>query len=634
MKFDIKLPKAADWNSAEQYAENLRETTVAGITACVPVGEPKIILNSAGNLVESLPGGNILSINNEDKSVTYNGAYAGALKALAKAILPQGNDEAMIFTEAGVEYFIGGKVQSDKPTEACVNLHFIESDESVSSPIIMPSLSASYPRADGPLADVDAKGVSQAVSQAIGEADRRAEAAGLWTQPIWVAWRMLDAKNRIVLNSQPQLFGSLQGNVPISLNATHDGSTFAITDSASFVAKMYGLELIVKPFSSEFWQNHVAAIEIVVWESKPQVISATGAFALVDSAHSSLVITPTLLDPDFSATEPVLLSRIEFPFRDGGNFSIRRGEGSRTQWVKSVVERDSICPSAVCTAGSIVAYGLADQPGVIAVAPCDDPLNICAIQRVCVSKILRITTPTGSQGGWNYARHHLLAFGIDGIYSVSVSGALTSITASRISMLGIERPDAVATSTKGVYVASIAGTLHRIKGSRIETLKVPLAPKALCYNEPLGELWVAPEVGNPWVLNESSGVSLRTDVSVSHFIEPSMAVDTLGRLRNLAIEDFSTETFVKWRCREICEVRYPLRRALWVLDSQRASELSLQLLCDSGGSPQRLIELTANGPINAPISAMFKSPRRAFYSVCISGYMRHPSRLLQVLLDE
>ena len=134
------------------------------------------------------------------------------------------------------------------------------------------------------------------------------------------------------------------------------------------------------------------------------------------------------------------------------------------------------------------------------------------------------------------------------------------------------------------------------------------------------------------VLNNSGGVSLRTDITVTRFVEPAMAVDSSGRLLNLADEDDRCETYVEWRRRELCEIRTQMRKALWVLDSERATDLSLQVLADSGGASQRLLELTANGPVNAPIAASFRAPRRAFYTARLRGTLQSPSRLLQLTL--
>ncbi len=629
MNFKIDLPKAADWNASENYAENLRETKIAGIIGCVPVGTPKILSENAGILTEVLPGGDILAIGDDRHDLIFNGEAAGSLGSPLSAILPQGNGEALLFTADGVELFANGKLQVGSPNQNTVSVSISDNSDSITEQVVLPSLTGSYTRPYGTLNEDDSTAAGQALAEAMAQLEARALAAGKWVQPTWIAWRMVDTDGRIIFRSTPIRIGSLQGTASLSFNAERSDSAITVTNSAAIEVKPYNINIQIPAAASSFWQKRVAAIEIVAWTGLVKLTAATGSFTQVNSAASTLTLTPTLIELSRDSVEPHLIARIDHPLAEGVDTTLNRRNETACEWLYSD-DGQPLLPSAVCAAGTITAYALADKPGTLAVASGNDPLLIRASRRICMSKILRITPPAGTSGGWNYGRHHLLAFTIDGIYAVSVDSAMRTISSSRLAPLGIERADAVAVSPEAIYVASISGTLLRLKGTRIETLKMPLTPKAVCRNMRNGELWVAPEAGSPWVLNDSGGVSLRTDITVTRFIEPAMAVDSSGRLRNLAEEDTEGETYVEWRRREICEIREQMRKALWVIDAERASDLSLQILADSGGAPQRLLELTANGLINTPIAASFRAPRRAFYTARLRGTLRSPSRLLQL----
>lgn len=631
MNFKIDLPKAADWDAAENYAENLRETKVAGITGCIPVGTPAILAENAGAITEVLPGGNILAVSDDRHDLFLNGEAAGSLGSPLAAILPQGNNEALLFTPDGVEIFANGKLQEGAPGLDSVQISVNETTEPATEVVEMPPFSGSYSRPYGVLTDADTDAAAEAVSAALNSLEARARAAGKWIFPVQIAWRMLDSDGRIILQSPPIAVGTMPKLSPLQFNAIHSETTLSVVNTSLLQVNFFDLRVQIKASASQFWQNRVAAIEIISWPMLARPVGVSGSFTQTDSSASSLTLTASLSEPDFDSTAPRLIARIKSPLEFGADSALNRIDESPCEYQYST-DCNTILPSAVCDAGTITAYGLADKPGMLAVASGSDPLLIRATRRICMSKILRITPPAGTAGGWNYGRHHLLAFTVDGIYAVSIDSSMRTISSSRLAPLGIERADAVSVSPEAIYVASISGNLLRLKGTRIETLKIPITPKAVCRNVRNGELWVAPGLGCPMVMNDSGGVSLRTDITIDRFIEPAMAVDSSGRLRNLADENPADDTYIEWRRREICEVREQMRKALWVIDAERASNLSLQVLADSGGAPQRLLELTANGPINAPVAASFRAPRRAFFTAKLRGSLRSPARLLQLTL--
>lgn len=228
----------------------------------------------------------------------------------------------------------------------------------------------------------------------------------------------------------------------------------------------------------------------------------------------------------------------------------------------------------------------------------------------------------------------MLAFASDGIFAVSVDSSLTRIAAAPVSGEGVMRRDAVCVTPEAVFVASGTGNLLNIKGSRVEIIPAPVIAKAVGYSARFRELWLVDGEGGAVTLSADMRVAARTLFKVKRFDNDDMAVDSNGGLRALDSEDPPMVPIV-WRRRVRdsrmagCNTRLG-RRVTWTLDSERAVDLKLSILADNGGSVQPIIELLANGPVNAPIAATFRAPARTYLTASISGIMRPPTRLLSV----
>ncbi|MDE6512821.1 MAG: hypothetical protein K2L05_01385, partial [Muribaculaceae bacterium] len=100
---NFTLPSAAEFNPAENYAENLRPAIVAGQNALLPTGMPQVVLNSAGAHICPLPDGRIVSVAANRRLISVDGVEAGTLGADFRCAMADG-ERIAVFTDAGVEW--------------------------------------------------------------------------------------------------------------------------------------------------------------------------------------------------------------------------------------------------------------------------------------------------------------------------------------------------------------------------------------------------------------------------------------------------------------------------------------------------------------------------------------------------
>jgi len=267
-------------------------------------------------------------------------------------------------------------------------------------------------------------------------------------------------------------------------------------------------------------------------------------------------------------------------------------------------------------------------PGMILAAPMSRPLAPGSAAVICPGSIFRLTVPVGSSGGWNYGRHHLMAWGADGVYAVSADRALRSIAASLVHSPGVSRADAVAVAPECIYAVMSTGRVMRFTGARATAMDGVTDAVCAGWSGVQRELWTADPAGRVTVLTARGGYFSRTDVAVLTFCTegcgPLHFLDSGGRLRDAGDELRPENVNVSFRCR----VPHPLGSGLmrWTLDAEQAV-LVLSLLADSGGGLRRVVELSVGGSVNAPVAARFFSPRREYVTVAVSGTVTAPASL-------
>ncbi len=632
MKFD--LPKADEWDFADNYAENLRSAIAAGERVCVPVGTPRTVQSEAGLLTTVLPGGGgVLSVSDDYHDVMFNGRAAGSLGAPLLSVLPLGTTgEAVLFTSAGPAWFSQGQVQPTAAESASVRLTESADRPTLTSQVLPPALSGEYPRLSGPLTAEDAAAFTDAVKGCLESVRAQAELRGCWVQPAWVSWRMVDADGRVICSGRPQRTGHIQGDNALSFKVAQSSSGSAsIASSATLSVKAYTLAVSVDKCDSTFWRSRVKALEIVAWPELAELKGVTGAFSRTSSTEGILTLSPIISEMQRQEVTPQVVARIEQPL-DGAECLLQIKNLDETIWSE---ESDRLAAAAVYSGGTLTAYAPAGETGIIAVAASDDPLVVRARKKVCQGRIVSICAPVGGGGGWNYGRHHLLVFSTDGIYSVSIDSQMKNISSAQIHAIGVGRADAVAVASDCVYAANSAGALLRLRGSKMTTLPCPLPAAAVCWSAARSELWVATAEGAVAVIDRAGRVSLRSDIAVSRFPAPAMAVDATGALCDLA-DELPVNIHIGWRRRAVDDrpaAHKPLRMAQWRIDTERATDLRLKLTADSGGTPQRILELTVNGPINSPIRTTLLAPYRPYLTVSLDGTVRPPARLHSLSFD-
>lgn len=624
----MQLPEATEWDVAGNYAENLRPAVIAGREGCVPTGRARTVLADAGARTEALSGGSMLTVGADGRALALDGRAAGTLGADFRAVLADG-DGAIVFTAGGGrEWVSGGSLQGAAPGAPDVTLAATAPGQRLTAEVTPVSpLKGTYNRMTEPLQAVDRAAMVAPVEAALRSVRTQALLRGMLTQPAWVGWQMRDTGGRIVARGEPQRFGALQGDAPLQFRAPKSGTTFSPTGSATLAVEAYGLTVSVGRSDSAFWRGRVRELEVVMWADCMRVSGTTGRLTELDAAASTLTVTPQLEETAREGAG-VVAARIERPLEGVAMTLFLSDAGAG---VEAAAGEEPFTPVAVYAGGSIVAYALEDVRGGIGIARSDDPLRLTARARVSRGEIVRICAPVGSGGGWNYARHHLLVFATDGIYAVSVDSGLTRISSTAVCGEGIARADAVAVAPAAVYAATSRGSLLSLTGTRVRAVASPLTPVAVVWSAPFGELWVMNADGRLAALTASGRASMRTLFRAVRFVEPAMAVGISGTLLDLADEEAAVMPIV-WR-RRVPDASGALeRRVIWTIDTARAAGLTLAVLADGGGTPQRVVELTVNGPVNAPLTARFRAPRRAFLTAAVHGLTAPPSRLVAVAI--
>jgi len=626
MELKIELPECGKWDLQRNFAENLRSAVGGG---CVPTGVPTVALADAGVECVAL-GDRLLTVGDDRHELRIDGVGIGSLGAPFRALL-EGDGSAIVFTDAGPEWIDGTTLHGSAP---CGGIGLsVEASGRLSAQVVLPAMTGTYPRSEGELSASDVAGVLAAVVQTAGELENRGARLGVGVQPKLVGWRMVDVDGRVVAVGEPQMLGAgTQGCDTLEFAARHSGNSFQIDGSALMDVATWGLRLDVEKSASEFWQKRIARIEILAIDLENVICGVGGRFASTGSGGSVLSVTPVA---DVETARVRARARFEsearveavvyFPLRGFSGQVLLSGNGPIAGNNNQVAD---MRPRVARRFGSMTVYVSGAETGVLQTAFSSNPLQLVGSERVCPGQILSVTSPVGSGGGWNYGRHHLLLFSSDGIYGVSIDRTLKVITSTLLHAAGIGRSDAVAATPSAVYVATTEGSLLRLRGSRAEQIESPLQPVAVTYVMLTGELWILGADGRAATIDRRRRCSLRSDVSPVRFVPPGYAIDRSNAVRALARESRETDA-VKW-CGSVDFAVGGFHRCRWRIESADATDLRLQLLADSGSTPQRLLELTADGPVNSPIEARFASPRRLRLTARLHGRLASSSRLVSV----
>lgn len=625
----IQLPKAEEWNDTENCAMNLRTVHSAGTKMCQPVGLPEVILADAGPATFALDGGDVLSVSDDRHDLFLNGTACGSLPAALVNVLPLGRPgHAVLFTSAGPQWLADGELQAPPPPAASVTLAAQPQADISADVLFAPLKAGDYSRMSGPLAKADARIVEQGISDALKVVEAEAAWRGHMLHQVMMGWRMVDAQGEVVLCGAPAPVGSLPeaDTLRFKVQKTDHGLELLAADALTLTP--WSIKLAVSPYASAYWRRRVARLEVVAWPASFKVTDTTGVLASPASDSATLSVSFNWQSAAAADAAPCVVASVDNPLA-GVNMAL--GATPLPDSAPWTEPQEALLPSVVYRGGTLTAYAQAAHPGMLFLATAQSPLHAVSGHRVCGGNIRHICAPVGGGGGWNYGRLHLLVFATDGIYSVSVDSRLASATSTCLSGLGVMRSDAVVQTPEAVYAATSAGSLLRIVGSRCRLVPFPSTVSHLAWCDVNSELWAINECGVPFVMDSYGGVALRSNVTVTRVVGQHLVADSFGALRNLRNE-IPAEVEVTWAARREIRFRHGVRTAMWKIDAAMAANLRLQLWADGGGTPQRLLELTVNGAINAPVCATVIAPARAYFTARIHGRLTPPARLNSVNL--
>lgn len=252
------------------------------------------------------------------------------------------------------------------------------------------------------------------------------------------------------------------------------------------------------------------------------------------------------------------------------------------------------------------------QPNALLVTPAQAPYAVSTHCTVGDGTIHRVTRAVGSASSWDFARQHLLAYATDGIYTLSVNSARTSIGATRLHPVGVTRPDAVASTPWAIYAATSEGALIALSGNRVTPVARAGTAAAVGYEPVEHELWVKPmDSCEPIVipLPAANGYYRRSVPLIDSFAgigDILSATDTSGQRYNLSATAPSdgpipVEYTARWSTGLPPGTR--LRQVLLTMQSARA-DMDVALLTDSGTGLTNgylIVSHCIAGPVNAPI---------------------------------
>lgn len=611
------LPKAQNFSFNSHYAVNLRKKN-GELTPC---GCPQTLLTESGVKNFMLDSGAILSVGDDMHTLYIDGNEIGSLGAAFGALLPGG----IILTVNGdAEWIVGGKLCGSFKDD--LNLRFsVQNGGEHQVKVDEIKFTGTYSRSSGVLTAKDCSTAAAALSKAMREMEQEATMSGRRVEPVWVAWQIKDHDSRVMARSQPQLMGDFQCLQGFTMPLTHQGDKISAMGVGVMTASPYSLHLSMERCNDDWKRSKAAVLEVYVSPQLSYMNGARGVFESVDSSHSVLMVSPLGSDSDnlekvkaaaFESfgQQSSLCVRVNYPL-EGFDVDIPVVPlSSEQRWNNQLAEPNAL--EALC-AGSATFMADARNVGVLLTAYSSSPLAPVGSQKVSAGRILRIVTPAGGGGGWNYGRYHLLVFATDGIYAVSADRTLSVISSTLIHQTGIARADAVAVSADAIYCATSAGQLLKIKGSSISAIDLPFTPVAVCacgY-----ELWILTSSGQTFTVNQAGEICMRSDCMVKSFstdIHP-LAVDSSGALRDLSHE-LPLPTRVEYYA--------PLPDALarhammeWHISSESVRDLHLSLISHSGAALLPVTTLTVSGQINAPITARIISPLRPYAAMTLCG---------------
>ena len=234
-----------------------------------------------------------------------------------------------------------------------------------------------------------------------------------------------------------------------------------------------------------------------------------------------------------------------------------------------------------------------------------------------------------------FGRSAFYLFGENGIFTLSVNAARTSLSVSALDPRGIAGPEAVAVLPDRLLV--IAGDdLIELKASRVTTVARGMGMATAAHCSATGETWLADSAGRVTVIAADGTLFSRDDITVTAMAASGASLYLRDDGGNVWLADCETpagdEVEVEWRCR--VRARRGVGCIGWAVASS-SCRLRLSLAGDGGAGSScavPLLSLMVDGEVNHPIVSCVVAPPRHALTLSVGGTVAADTVLSDVTL--
>ncbi len=258
--------------------------------------------------------------------------------------------------------------------------------------------------------------------------------------------------------------------------------------------------------------------------------------------------------------------------------------------------------------------------GMVLASATETPLNPFASLDASQGAITAITSAVRSSSSWDFGRAHLYLFSTAGIYALAVTRSRSLASCQMLDCRPVVAHDAVTVMPTGV--AAIAGRdVVRISASRVETLLRNTDYRAIGYNSAFDELLCLRTDSTLLIRDLSSGYCYTRNISpTSFYYDGILHAICADAMLDLSEESPTENVGVEWLHRFMLAngIKH-ISGIAWRLFATDTS-LTMSLRGDRGGNtPLPLLDLNANGMVNAPIATRVIAPPRRYLTLQLAG---------------
>lgn len=280
---------------------------------------------------------------------------------------------------------------------------------------------------------------------------------------------------------------------------------------------------------------------------------------------------------------------------------------------------------------------VADYPGAVAVSSTADPDVVMAATLVGDGSqgLTAVEVVPRSGSSVEFGRSAFYLFGENGIFTLSVNAARTSLSVSALDPRGIAGPEAVAVLPDRLLVIS-GDDLIELKASRVTTVARGMGMTMAAHCPATGETWLADSAGRVTVIAADGTLFSRDDITVTAMVTSEASLYLRDDDENVWLADSETPAGdgveVEWHSR--VRERRGVGCIGWAVASS-SCRLRLSLAGDGGAGSSfavPLLSLMVDGEVNHPIVSRVVAPPRHALTLCVKGTVAADTVLTDVNL--